>query len=72
MEERDTSRGVDGGVDVGVMSVCSGFNGAGTGSTSVTVHGAGLGLMALTAMRRAGQSPDERPVWKVVTSRRSP
>jgi hypothetical protein len=43
-------------------------NGAETGSASVTVHGSGLGLAALTAMGRAGQTGCEGTEWESETS----
>merc|ERR1719238_1386580 len=50
------------------MSVIEGYNRAGTGSGSVTVHGAGLGLVALTAMVRSGQTGCEGTEWESETS----
>jgi hypothetical protein len=43
-------------MDVGSLSASRESNRAGTGSASVTVHGAGLGLVSLTAMGRIGQT----------------
>jgi hypothetical protein len=55
-------------VDVGSMSVTRGSNLAGLGSASVTVHGAGLGLGALTALGRMGQTGCEGTEWESETS----
>jgi hypothetical protein len=55
-------------VDVGSMSVTRGSNRAGTGSASVTVHGAGLGLVLFTAMGRMGQTGCEGTEWESETS----
>ena len=55
-------------VDVGSMSVTRGSNRAGTGSASVTVHGAGLGLVAFTALGRIGQTGCEGTEWESETS----
>ena len=43
-------------------------NRAGTGSASVTVHGAGLGLVAFTALGRVGQTGCEGTEWESETS----
>merc|ERR1719199_86 len=55
-------------VDMGWMSVMRRENIAGTGSASVTVQGAGLGLAALTAMVRSGQTGCEGTEWESETS----
>ena len=55
-------------VGAGKMSVMRRDNSAGTGSASVTVHGAGLGLMGLTAMVRSGQTGCEGTEWESETS----
>ena len=55
-------------MDSGMMSVTIRSNTGGTGSTSVTVHGSGLGLAALTAMGRAGQTGCEGTEWESETS----
>ena len=54
--------------DVSTMSGIVRANGAETGSASVTVHGSGLGLAALTAMGRAGQTGCEGTEWESETS----
>ena len=43
-------------------------NRAGTGSASVTVHGASMGLVAYTAMGRVGQTGCEGTEWESETS----
>merc|ERR1719199_1143674 len=55
-------------VDLGSMSTLHRDNRAGTGSASVTVHGAGLGLLALTALGRTGQTGCEGTEWESETS----
>ena len=55
-------------MDTGRLSVIEGYNRAGTGSASVTVHGGGLGLMALTALGRLGQTGCEGTEWESETS----
>jgi hypothetical protein len=55
-------------VDVGSMSAATGSNRAGTGSMSVTVQGAGLGQVALTALGRVGQTGCEGTEWESETS----
>ena len=55
-------------VDAGSLSVTLGFNRAGTGSASVTVHGSSLGLVAFTAMGRVGQTGCEGTEWESETS----
>ena len=52
----------------GRMSVMRRSNRAGTGSASVTVHGAGLGLVAFTALGRVGQTGCEGTEWESETS----
>jgi hypothetical protein len=44
------------------------LNRAGKGSVSVTVHGAGLGLVAFTALGRTGQTECEGTEWESETS----
>jgi hypothetical protein len=55
-------------IDAGRMSMTRGSNRAGTGSASVTVHGAGLGLVAFTALGRGGQTGCEGTEWESETS----
>jgi hypothetical protein len=55
-------------MDVGSLSITRESNRAGTGSASVTVHGAGLGLVSLTAMGRMGQTGCEGTEWESETS----
>ena len=50
------------------MSVMRRSNRAGTGSASVTVHGARLGLVAYTALGRVGQTGCEGTEWESETS----
>ena len=52
----------------GWMRVMRRVNSAGTGSASVTVHGAGLGLVMLTAMGRSGHTGCEGTEWESETS----
>ena len=54
--------------DVGMMSVIDGYNRAGTGSASVTVHGAGMGLVTYTGRAREGQTGCEATEWESETS----
>ena len=54
--------------DDGSLSVVSQSNVAGTGLASVTVHGAGLGVAAFTAMGRGGQTGCEGTEWESETS----
>jgi len=54
--------------DVGSVSVSRGVNRAGTGSTSVTVLGAGLGLVCFTGMVRSGLTGCEGTEWESETS----
>ena len=54
--------------DVGMMSVVDGYNRAGTGSASVTVHGAGMGLVTYTGRAREGQTGCEATEWESETS----
>jgi DNA-directed RNA polymerase subunit H (RpoH/RPB5) len=49
--------------DAGSMSSGKRYNTGSTGSASLTVHGSGHGMVALTAMGRIGQSGCERTVW---------
>jgi hypothetical protein len=55
-------------VDAGSVSVALRLNHAGTGSASVKVHGAGLGLVAFTALGRMGQTGCEETEWESETS----
>ena len=57
-------------VDVGSMSTLHRDNRAGTGSASVTVHGASLGLISFTVLGRAGQTGCEGTEWESETSLR--
>ena len=55
--------------DVGMMSVIDGSNRGGTGSGSVTVHGAGMGLVSVyTGRAREGQTGCEATEWESETS----
>ena len=54
--------------DMGTMSVMGRENGAGAGSASVTVHGAGMGLVAYTGRAREGQTGCEATEWESETS----
>ena len=57
--------------DVGMMSVIDGSNRGGTGSGSVTVHGAGMGLVSVyTGRAREGQTGCEATEWVSDTSMR--
>merc|ERR1719199_636794 len=51
-------------VDDGQISVTGRHNQAGTGSASVTVHGASLGLVSYTGMVRTGQTGCEGTEWE--------
>ena len=66
--ERSGSMSEGYSVDEGRMSVTGGRNRAGTGSGSVTVQGAGVGLVGMTAMVRAGQTGCEGTEWESETS----
>ena len=66
--ERSGSMSEGYSVDEGRMSVTGGRNRAGTGSGSVTVQGAGVGLVAMTAMVRAGETGCEGTEWESETS----
>jgi hypothetical protein len=54
--------------DSGFLNQARRSNRAGTGSASVTVHGAGLGLAAYTSMGREGQTGCEGTEWESETS----
>eukprot|EP00961_Rhodomonas_salina_P285857 3863190-Rhodomonas_salina.1 len=54
--------------DLGRMSVMRRGNSAGTGSSSVTVEGANLGLTAYTAILEHGQTGCEATEWESETS----
>jgi hypothetical protein len=55
-------------VDVDVISLARRANRAGTGSASVTVHGAGMGIVRHTAKGRAGHTGCEGTDWQSETS----
>jgi hypothetical protein len=55
-------------VEAASMSVMLRGNRGGTGSASVTVHGSSLGLVALTALGRMGQTGCEGTEWESETS----
>jgi hypothetical protein len=55
-------------VDVDVISLAGQSNRAGTGSASVTVHGAGMGIVRHTAKGRAGHTGCEGTDWQSETS----
>eukprot|EP00001_Collodictyon_triciliatum_P158170 27748_6 len=65
-ERRERDTGMVGGL--GRVSMVRRQNRAGTGSASVTVHGASMGLVALTAMVRSGQTGCEGTEWESETS----
>ena len=54
--------------DVGGLSVMGGQNRAGTGSASVTVHGASMGLVTYTGRAREGHTGCEATEWESETS----
>ena len=54
--------------DVGALSVMRGQNAAGTGSASVTVHGASMGLVTYTGRAREGHTGCEATEWESETS----
>ena len=54
--------------DVGALSVMGGQNAAGTGSASVTVHGASMGLVTYTGRAREGHTGCEATEWESETS----
>ena len=54
--------------DVGALSVMRGQNRAGTGSASVTVHGASMGLVTYTGRAREGHTGCEATEWESETS----
>ena len=54
--------------DAGMVSLSRRDNRAGTGSASVTVHGASLGLVAYTGMAREGHTGCEGTEWESETS----
>ena len=54
--------------DVGGLSVMRRQNRAGTGSASVTVHGASMGLVAYTGRAREGHTGCEATEWESETS----
>ena len=66
--ERSGSRSAVYSVDLGSISKLRQLNRAGTGSGSVTVQGAGLGMVATTVMVRIGQSRCESTGWASETS----
>jgi hypothetical protein len=55
-------------LEVGAMSIMRRTNSASTGSVSVTVQGASMGLAAYTALGAAGRSTCERSTWESDTS----
>jgi len=55
-------------VEAGMLSVVRRTNGGSTGSASVTVHGASMGLAAYTAAGAAGLTACERSTWESDTS----
>ena len=55
-------------VDVDAISRTRRANRAGTGSASVTVHGAGMGIVRLTAEGRTGHTGCEGTSWESETS----
>ena len=55
-------------VDVGGLSVMHRGNRAGTGSTSMTVHGASMGLVTYTGRAREGHTGCEATEWESETS----
>jgi hypothetical protein len=55
-------------VDADVISLAGQSNRAGTGSASVTVHGAGMGIVRHTAKGRAGHTGCEGTDWQSETS----
>ena len=57
-------------VDVDAISRTRRANRAGTGSASVTVHGAGMGIVRLTATGRTGPTGSEATSWESETSMR--
>ena len=68
--ERGGSRTQGWSVDVGALSVMRRQNRAGTGSGSVTVHGAGMGLVTHTGRARGGHTGCEATEWESETSAR--
>ena len=50
------------------MGTVEGYNTGATGSAGVTVHGSGLGTVALTAMGRGGETGCEGTEWESETS----
>ena len=66
--ERGGSRTQAWSVDVGALSVMRRHNGAGTGSASVTLHGAGMGLETHTGRAREGHTGCEATEWESETS----
>ena len=68
VSEQSASMSAAYSVDVGGLSVMTRGNHAGTGSASVTVHGASLGLVAMTAMGRIGHTGCEGTEWESETS----
>ena len=55
-------------VDVPGLSMIRGQNQAGTGSVSVTVHGASMGLEGYTSQARNGKTGCEASEWESETS----
>ena len=57
-------------MDVGALSVMRRQNRAGTGSASVTVHGASMGLVTYTGRAREGHTGCEATEWESETALR--
>ena len=55
-------------LDLGWISITRRGNRAGTGSTSVTVHGASMGLVSYTGQAREGHTGCEATEWESETS----
>ena len=55
-------------MDVGILSVMRRQNSAGTGLASVTLHGAGMGLVSYTGRAREGHTGCEATEWESETS----
>ena len=66
--ERGGSETLGWSVDAGASSVMGRQNRAGTGSASVTVHGASMGLVTYTGRAREGHTGCEATQWESETS----
>ena len=66
--ERGGTESIGVSMDAVAMSMTRRSNSAARGSASVTVQGAGLGLVAITAMARGGQTGCEGTEWESETS----